>query len=113
MSKFSPQTVEAQVDLAGRSVFAEKTYAVPAGAGNYTVKGAPGRVVNAVVTAAGTATDNAIIYDNSQGAASGTILAEILGGTAVGTQITIQMPAGQGITVVNVASGPGFTLGYS
>lgn len=105
----SPVSAYAIYDDAGNSVKAEKTAAIAAGAGTTTVKGAPGRVVNAVVTAAGTATDNATITDG----ASGTTLAIILGGTAVGTQITIDMPAAAGIVVVNVASGPGFTLGYS
>lgn len=106
---FSPVTYNSNVDGAGNSTKAERTAAIAAGAGTTTVKGAPGRVVNALVTTAGTATDNATITDGP----SGTTLAIILGGTAVGTQITIDMPAQVGIVVVNVASGPGFTLGYN
>jgi len=108
---FSPKSAYSIYDDAGNSVKAEKTAAIAAGAGTTVVKAAPGRVVNALVTTAGTSTDNATVYDNTAG--SGTILAVILGGTAVGTQITIDMPAGTGITVVNVASGPAFTLGFS
>jgi hypothetical protein len=107
----SPLTAQAQYDGAGYSVYAEKTAAIASAAGTTVVKGAPGRVINALVTTAGTSPNNALIYDNTAG--SGTVLAEILGGTTVGTQITIQMPAAAGITVVNVASGPGFTLGIS
>ena len=98
-------------DDSGNSVQAEGTAAIAAAAGTTVVKGAPGRVVNAVVTAAGTGGDNALVYDNTAG--SGTILAVIPGGGTVGAQITIQMPAKVGITVVNVASGPAFTLGFS
>lgn len=105
----SPVVANASYDDAGNSVKAERTAPIAAGAGTTTVKNAPGRVVNALVTAAGTASDNATVTDG----ASGTVLAVILGGTAVGTQITIDMPAAVGIVVVNVASGPGFTLGYS
>ena len=108
---FSPKSAYSIYDDAGNSVKAEKTAAIAAGAGTTVVKAAPGRVVNALVTTAGTSTDNATVYDNTAG--SGTILAVILGGTAVGTQITIDMPAWTGITVVNVASGPAFTLGFS
>ena len=108
---FSPVSYIANVDADGNSIKAEKTAAIPVTAATTVVKAAPGRLVNAVVTTAGTSSDNATIYDNTAG--SGTILAIILGGTAVGTQITIDMPAANGITVVNVSGGPAFTLGYS
>lgn len=104
-----PSSAYSIYDAAGNSVKAEKTFAVAAGAGTYTVKNAPGRVVNAVVTTAGTASDNATITDGP----SGTILAVIPGGGSVGAQITIDMPAAVSIVVVNVASGPAFTLGYN
>ena len=108
---FSPKSAYSIYDDAGNSVKAEKTAAIASAAATTVIKGAPGRVVNVLVTTAGTSTDNATIYDNTAG--SGTILGVVLGGTAVGTQITIDMPAANGITVVNVASGPAFTLGYS
>ncbi|MGA2053652.1 MAG: hypothetical protein ABSH19_10105 [Opitutales bacterium] len=44
---------------------------------------------------------------------SGTILAVVAGGGTVGAVTAIDMPAVNGITVVNVASGPAFTVGYS
>jgi hypothetical protein len=109
MPQRSPVTWFAQLDDHGNSIYAEASYAIAAGAGTYTVKNAPGRVVNALVTTAGTGGDNATITDG----ASGTVLAVILGSAAVGTQITIQMPAANSIVVVNVASGPAFTLGYN
>lgn len=88
------------------------TKVVAAGAGTTIIKAAPGRLLKAVVTAAGTATDNITIYDNPS-AGSGTILAVIPGGGTVGTIYTLDLPAAAGITAVNVASGPGVTLGYS
>jgi hypothetical protein len=108
---FSPKSAYSIYDDAGNSVKAEATAAIAAGAGTSVVKAAPGRVVNALVTTAGTSTDNATIYDNTAG--SGTILAIIPGGGSVGAQITIDMPAANGITVVNVSGGPAFTLGYN
>ena len=96
-------------DDAGNSVKAEKTAAIATGSATTTVKNAPGRVVNALVTTAGTGGDNATITDG----ASGTVLAVILGSATVGTQVTIDLPAAVSIVVVNVASGPAFTLGYN
>lgn len=108
----SPVSYTSSVDAAGNSTKAEKTAAIAAAAGTQTIKAAPGRVVNILVTAAGTASDNATIYDNAA-AGSGTILAIVPGGGSVGAQIAVDMPAANGITVVNVASGPGFTIGYN
>lgn len=109
---FVPVSYTSNVDGAGNSTRAEATKPIAASAGTTVVKNAPGRVISAVVTAAGTSTDNATVYDNTAG--SGTILAIIPGGTyTVGQQVTIDLPAAIGITVVNVASGPGFTLGYN
>ena len=96
-------------DDAGNSVKAEKTAAIAAGAGTTTVKNAPGRVVNALITTAGTGGDNATVTDGP----SGTVLAVILGSAAVGAQVPINLPAAVGITVVKVASGPAFTIGYN
>jgi hypothetical protein len=107
----SPVSAYAIYDDAGNSVKAERTVAIAAGASTTTVKSGAGRVVNCLITTAGTSTDNATVYDNTAG--SGTILAVIPGGGSVPAQITIDMPATNGITIVNVASGPAFTLGYS
>ncbi len=80
-------------------------------AGSAVIKASAGRVCRALVTSAGTSTDNLTIYDNAS-AASGTILAIIPGGTAVGTVVDINMPAANGIYASNVASGPAVTLSY-
>ncbi len=110
---YSPKSAYAVYDDAGNSVKAELTKAIAAGAGTTVVKGASGRLVNVVITTAGTSSDNATIYDNAS-AGSGTILAVIPGGTTLtGAQVAIDLPAANGITVVNVGSGPAFTLGYS
>jgi hypothetical protein len=109
---FSPKSAYAVYDDAGNSVKAEQTAAIAAGAATTVVKSVPGRLVNVVITTAGTSTDNATIYNNTAG--SGAILAVIPGGTTLtGAQIQIDLPATVGITVVNVASGPAFTIGYS
>jgi hypothetical protein len=108
----SPVNAQASYDDAGNSVKAEKTAAIAGNAAaTIVVKATPGRVINALVTVAGTTTATTI-YDNA-GAGSGTILALIPAATAVGTQITIDMPAANGITVVQGASSVGFTLGYN
>jgi hypothetical protein len=107
----SPKSAYSIYDDAGNSVKAERTAAIAGNAASTTVvKNAPGRLVNALVTAAGTSTATTI-YDNNAG--SGTILAVIPAATAVGTQITIDMPAANGITVVQGASSVGLTIGYS
>lgn len=107
----SPVTYTCNVDKNGNSTKAELTAAIASAAATTVVKNAPGRVVNATITTAGTSSDNATIYDNTAG--SGTILAVIAGGGTVGAQQAIDLPANVGITVVNVASGPAFTLGYN
>ena len=110
---FSPKSAYAIYDDAGNSVKAESTAAIATGVATTIVKGAPGRLVNVVITTAGTGSDNATIYDNAS-AASGKILAVIPGGTTLtGAQVAIDLPAANGITVVNVSGGPAFTLGYS
>ncbi len=88
------------------------TAPVAAGAGTTVIKESAGRLCRAVVTTAGTASDNAIIYDNPS-AGSGTVLAVIPGGGEVGAIIVLDLPAENGVTAVNVASGPAFTVGYS
>lgn len=109
----APVNAQASYDDAGNSVKAEKTAAIAVAAATTVIKAAPGRVVSALVTTAGSgAGDNAIIYDNAS-AGSGTILAVISGAAAVAAQVSIDLPAANGITVVNVSNGPAFTLGYN
>ena len=108
----SPVSAYTVYDDAGNSVKAELTKAIATGAATTVVKGGSGRLVNVVITAAGTSSDNATIYDNTAG--SGAILAVIPGGTTLtGAQVSIDLPAAVGITVVNVSGGPAFTLGFS
>jgi hypothetical protein len=109
MTSRVPSSAYTIYDDAGNSVKAEKTAAIATGAATAVVKNAPGRVISALVTTAGTSGDNATITDG----ASGTVLAVILGSAAVGAQVTIDLPAAVGIVVVNVASGPAFTIGYN
>lgn len=108
---FSPVTYQATVDTLGNPVSPTNTAAIATGAATTVIKNAPGRVATITVTTAGTSTDNATIYDNTAG--SGTILAVVAGGTAVGTILNISLPAAIGITAVNVSGGPAFTLSFS
>jgi hypothetical protein len=105
----SPVSWYAIFDDHGNSVKAEATAAIATGAATTVVKNAPGRVISALVTTAGTSSDNATITDG----ASGTTLAVILGSAAVGAQVTIDLPAANSIVVVNVSGGPAFTLGFN
>jgi hypothetical protein len=101
-----------EYDDAGFPLNAAFTTPIPAGAGTTTAKRAPGRLVTALVTAAGGgSTDNALIYDNTVG--SGTVIGAVSGSAPAGTVVPFNMPAANGITVVNVASGPAFTLGWA
>jgi len=88
------------------------TTPIAAGSSTTTVKASPGRLCRVVVTTAGTSTDNITIYDNAT-AGSGEVLAVIPGGGTVGTIYALDLPAVNGITVVNVASGPAVTIGWS
>lgn len=99
-------------DDRGHGVLASGTSAIAAGAGTTVVKASPGRLIKAVITTAGTSTDNITIYDNAS-AGSGTVLGVIAGGGTVGTMVTFDLPALNGITAVNVASGPAVTIGFS
>ena len=109
----SPVSAYTVYDDAGNSVKAELTKAIATGVATTVVKGGSGRLVNVVITSAGTSSDNLTIYDNAS-AGSGAILAVIPGGTTLtGAQVTIDLPAANGITVVNVSGGPAVTIGYS
>lgn len=87
------------------------TVAIAASAGTTVIKASPGRVCRAVVTTAGTSTDNITIYDSAT-TGTGTVLGVIPGGGTVGTAYDLQMPAAIGIVAVNVASGPAATISY-
>lgn len=98
-------------DDRGFCTSASATTAIAAAAGTTVVKAGPGHLARVVVTAAGTATDNITIYDNAS-AGSGTVLGVIPGGGTVGAIVSFDLPALNGITAVNVASGPAVTIGY-
>lgn len=88
-----------------------KTQSIATGtAGSALIKGGPGRLCRAIVTTAGTSTDDITIYDGLS--ATGTVIGKILGAAAIGTVIDFQMPAVIGIYAANVASGPVATISY-
>jgi len=84
--------------------------AVASGAGTVTLKAAPGRLCRIVITAAGTAAVS--IFDNAS-AASGTALFISPATTNLGSIIDVQVPAQNGITVSNPASGPNVTVSWN
>jgi hypothetical protein len=112
MPQRSPVLWHANFDDHGNSTVAEATAAIAGNAASTTVvKAAGGRLMIVVVTAAGTSTATTIYDSASTG--TGTILAVIPATTAVGTQLTINLPAAVGITVVQGASSVGLTIGYN
>lgn len=87
------------------------TAAVPTGAGNTVVKASAGRLCRVLVTTAGTGAGSVLIYDNAS-TNSGTVIGVIPATVAVGTYYTFDLPAANGITAENVASGPVLTVSY-
>ena len=83
--------------------------AVASGAGTVTLKTAPGRLCRIAVTVAGTVAFS--VFDNAS-AASGTLLFTSPTTTTLGTIFDVQMPAQNGITISNPASGPGLTVSW-
>lgn len=98
-------------DDRGFCTSANATAPVAAAAGTTIIKASPGHLARVVVTAAGTATDNITIYDNAS-SGSGTVLGVIPGGGTAGAIVSFDLPALNGITAVNVASGPAVTIGF-
>jgi hypothetical protein len=84
--------------------------AVASGAGTVTLKAAPGRLCRIVITVGGTAAFS--VFDNAS-AASGTALFTSPTTTNIGTIFDIQLPAQNGITVSDPASGPGITVSWA
>lgn len=99
-------------DDRGYSLLATKTSVVAAGAGTTVAKNGPGRLVKAIYTTAGTSTDNVTIYDNAS-AASGTVLAVIPGAGTIGSSVSIDLPALNGITAAGVSGSAALVLGFS
>jgi hypothetical protein len=88
--------------------FGQFSAAIPAGANTKTIKSGIGRLCRVSITTAGTA--NFSIFDNTTG--SGTALYVSPATTSQGQVIDIMLPAQLGITVVNQASGPAFTVSF-
>lgn len=89
-----------------------QTGTVASGAGNTVIKASGGRLCSVLITTVGSGTGNVVIYDNAT-TNSGTIIAQFSNTTAANTVIVFNMPAANGITVANVASGPVLTISFS
>lgn len=87
------------------------TASIASAAANTVVKASAGRLCRALVTTAGSGTGNVLIYDNAT-TDSGTVIGIIPATIAIGTYYTFDLPAANGITVKNVASGPVLTVSY-
>lgn len=87
------------------------TAAIAAAAGGTVVKAAAGRLARVLVTVTGTAGSPLVIYDNASTGA-GTMIGVVPGNSAAGTIFDLEIPAVNGIYVVNVASGPAVTISY-
>jgi hypothetical protein len=87
------------------------TASVPTGAANTVVTAGPGWLRRALVTTAGSGAGDVLVYDNAT-TNSGIVIGIIPATVAIGTQFTFEMPAANGIVVVNVASGPVLTVSY-
>jgi hypothetical protein len=84
---------------------------VPTGAGNTVVSALYGRLGRVLVTTAGTGSGGVLFYDNAT-TNSGTVIGYVPATVSVGTYYTFDMPAANGITVVNVANGPVLTVSF-
>lgn len=102
---FTPGAVrESIVSVGGVS-----TVAIAVAAANTVVKAAPGRICRIVITTAGTTTFT--VFDNAT-TNSGLVLYAAPAANAVGSIIDIQMPAQNGITIQNTATGPAMTVSF-
>lgn len=87
------------------------TSSVASGAANTVVKASAGRLCRILVTTAGSGSGNVLVYDNAS-TNSGTVIGIVPATIAIGTFYNFEMPAANGITVQNVASGPVLTVSY-
>ncbi len=78
---------------------------IASAAANTVVKASAGRLCRVLVTTAGSGTGNVLFYDNAT-TNSGQVIGIVPATIAIGTYYTFDMPAGLGIVVQNVASGP-------
>lgn len=82
---------------------------IPAGTGSGTIKSGKGRLVNALVTTAGTGT-GALTFQDSSGAVIGLIPATV---SVTGTLFVFNMPYFTSLTWSNPANGPAVTVSYN
>jgi hypothetical protein len=91
---------------------------IPAGASTKTILVSPGRLGQIAVTATGTASGLVEIFDGiattvgDVTTVSGNILAVIPANATAGTLFTFDMPCAFGLTVVNIADGPAFSVAW-
>ena len=82
--------------------------AIAAGtAADTVIKATPGRLCRILVTTLGT--NPMQVFDNASGH-TGTIIGALAASAPVGTQLDLQMPAANGITVFGNASNPAVTI---
>ena len=102
-----------QVDVSGKPIN-QPTQNAAVAAGTATtpqpIKGAPGYLSGALVTAAGSAA--LLIFDNAS-QASGTVIGYVPASATVGSFWPFNMPALVGITAGKVSGSPGVTLAFS
>lgn len=110
--------------LRGRSTNlnrAQLTGTVAAGAGTTVIATGPGTILQVVITTAGTAGTDTLIYDNAT-TNSGNVIGRIPGTCPVGAVFNFGSAASGpdnigsdyslGLTFVQIASGPAFTVYY-
>ncbi len=113
-------TIDRLIGIAGRALtFAGGAQNVSVGAagaslaGTGKLKAAPGVICKAQVTAAGNGSVPLLIYDNTAGDNSGTVIGVVKAAAAVGDQYAFDMPALVGISIPAQANAPTITLGWS
>jgi hypothetical protein len=99
------------VDAADQPVHGFATIAIPAGAATTVIKSRQARLSRIVVTTAGT-TGITTFYDNAATGA-GTVIAVVPAAAALGTVISVDMPASNGIVAVGAAASAALTVSYS
>jgi hypothetical protein len=93
----------------------EISASIPTGAATTAVSGSSGRLIRAVVTTAGTAGADVVFVDHG----TGNVITSIPGTLPLGAVVWFNQAKnagidfGTGLDVINVASGPVFTLVYS
>lgn len=106
---FNP--VMTMVDANGFPVNASLNAVVAGGTGTTVIKGAPGRLVAAVVT--GAASTGALTFYDNATTGSGTVIAVVPSGAGSGTRWPFEVPAANGITAVGAAGSAAVTVSYS